>query len=119
MNGCVWVSLSTVYVLLILYYRFFLRFSSFYLIDIMKDMSTRLTEKKVARERAFEMKMKAEKEAWEAILAKVHHQFIVYSVYFICAGGLGSVCSVYSVSKIQCEVFNIFQLSNKITFIPF
>ena len=41
-----------------------------YLIDIMKDMSTRLTEKKVARERAFEMKMKAEKEAWETILAK-------------------------------------------------
>ena len=88
-------------------------FSYFIYLDIMKDMSTRLTEKKVARERAFEMKMKAEKEAWEAILAKVHHQFIVYSVYFICAGGLGSVCSVYSVSKIQCEVFNTFQLSKK------
>ena len=86
----------------------------------MKDMSTRLTEKKVARERAFEMKMKAEKEAWEAILAKVHHQFIVYSVYFICAGGgKCSVCTVYSVNEIQCEVFNIFQLSKKITFIPF
>ena len=58
----------------------------------MKDMSTRLTEKKVARERAFEMKMKVEKEAWEAILAKVHHQFRVYILYV--------QCTVYSVQFI-------------------
>ena len=70
----------------------------------MKDMSTRLTEKKVARERAFEMKMKVEKEAWETILAKVHHQFIVYNVNVQVVWCMYSVqCTVYSANKIQFE----------------
>ena len=64
----------------------------------MKDMSTRLTEKKVARERAFEMKMKAEKEAWEAILAKVPHQFIVYNV---------NVQVVWCMYSVQCTMYSV------------